>query len=113
MLNSASRTICGVGRKPGWTVTVTFRPRREPATMRISVFSVAMGTLARARIVAGDQQCSLLRESRGTAIPGVQFRSWDDRGPRGEHRNQTTKIGPAAEEGALLRFDPLIRNSAG
>src|SRR5262249_9790381 len=40
MLKSASRTICGVGRIPSWTTTVSFRPRSEPATIRIWVFSV-------------------------------------------------------------------------
>src|SRR5262249_44915973 len=37
MLNRASRTICGVGRRPGWTTTVNLRPRKLPATMRSCV----------------------------------------------------------------------------
>src|SRR5262249_48570197 len=37
MLNSASRTICGVGRRVGGTMQVSLRPRMEPATIRICV----------------------------------------------------------------------------
>src|SRR5579871_2115101 len=39
MLKKASRTICGVGRRPGVTVTVSLRPRNSPATIRTVVFS--------------------------------------------------------------------------
>ena len=37
MLNRASRTLCGVVRRVVVTVQVNFRPRIEPATIRICV----------------------------------------------------------------------------
>ena len=34
MLNSASRTMSGVGRRLGWTLQFTLRPRNDPDTIR-------------------------------------------------------------------------------
>src|SRR5262249_19005321 len=70
MLNSASRTICGVGRRPGCTVQLSLRPRNDPATMRICVRMACIqteNTREQSTSPGGWQEKS--RETRGLLPP--------------------------------------------